>query len=675
MKFKFKLQPRIVIIISVIIGIVMITSAYFELNESRKEIFQVLSEKSSSLIETISLSSNNTLKASDEIENLMIERLLDNAKLIKDLDSLNLLNRKKLIQIGNENNLFRINIFNKKGDRILTNRVPIPGHIHPEGKVNRYKELQPILTGETKQLILGLKNSEFSNEERFAVAISRAFNKGAIVINLDARDFLEFRKKIGIGKIIRDIADKSGIEYIVLQDSMGILAASASVKSMDPIEGDKFLENALNVDSTFKRIIKFNGNEVYEVVKRLEIDNNVIGLFRIGVSLDEVKSVESRMYRRIIIISLILAAISIIVLSIIFTTQNLQTVSNEFGKFRTFTSTILEEMREAVIVINNEFVITLFNKSAEELFKIKRDKVINQNIKYFLNGKFSFIMNEVEIQNNNTSDIQRTVEINNQPRFLSLSITKNLNERNEAENYTIVINDFTERKNLEDNAKRQEKLSAMGELASGVAHEIRNPINAIGMIAQRLDKEFVPNKDSDEYKSILNVLKDEVTRINKIITQFLNYAKPLEIELRITEANEYFEDIYRLYISQSNIRKINFKKLSSDSFKIKIDPELMKQALMNVLQNAIESVNENGLVTFNYFKEDNLLNIIVEDNGNGIPEDQLKRIFDLYYTTKKDGNGLGLSIAQKIINQHSGTIIVESKIKHGTKFIIKIPAV
>ena len=675
MKFKFKLQPRIVIIISVIIGIVMITSAYFELNESRKEIFQVLSEKSSSLIETISLSSNNTLKASDEIENLMIERLLDNAKLIKDLDSLNLLTRKKLIQIGNENKLFRINIFNKKGDRILTNRVPIPGHIHPEGKVNRYKELQPILTGETKQLILGLKNSEFSNEERFAVAISRAFNKGAIVINLDARDFLEFRKKIGIGKIIRDIADKSGIEYIVLQDTMGILAASASVKSMDPIEGDKFLENALNVDSTFKRIIKFNGNEVYEVVKRLEIDNNVIGLFRIGVSLDEVKSVESRMYRRIIIISLILAAISIIVLSIIFTTQNLQTVSNEFGKFRTFTSTILEEMREAVIVINNEFVITLFNKSAEELFKIKRDKVINQNIKYFLNGKFSFIMNEVEIQNNNTSDIQRTVEINNQPRFLSLSITKNLNERNEAENYTIVINDFTERKNLEDNAKRQEKLSAMGELASGVAHEIRNPINAIGMIAQRLDKEFVPNKDSDEYKSILNVLKDEVTRINKIITQFLNYAKPLEIELRITEANEYFEDIYRLYISQSNIRKINFKKLSSDSFKIKIDPELMKQALMNVLQNAIESVNENGLVTFNYFKEDNLLNIVVEDNGNGIPEDQLKRIFDLYYTTKKDGNGLGLSIAQKIINQHSGTIIVESKIKHGTKFIIKIPAV
>ncbi len=675
MKYKFKLQPRIVIIISVIIGIVMITSAYFELNESKKEIFHILSEKSSSLIETISLSSDNTLNASDEIENLITERLLDNARLIKNLDSLNLLTRSKLIQIGNENKLFRINIFNKKGDRILTNRIPLPGHIHPEGNVNRFKELKPILTGETKQLILGLKNSEFSNEERFAVAISRAFDRGAIVINLDARDFLEFRKKIGIGKIISDIADKSGIEYIVLQDTLGILAASASVKSMDPIEGDEFLENALNVDSTFKRIIKFKGHEVYEVVKRLEMNNVVVGLYRIGVSLNEVKSVESRMYRRIIIISIILAAISIIVLSIIFTSQNLQAVSNEFGKFRTFTSTILEEMREAVIVINNEFAITLFNKSAEELFKIKREKIINQNIKYLLDGKFSFIINEDNIRNNYISDIQKTIEINNQLRFLSLSITKNFNEQNEAENYTIVINDLTERKNLEENAKRQEKLSAMGELASGVAHEIRNPINAIGMIAQRLNKEFVPNKDSDEYKSILNVLKDEVTRINKIITQFLNYAKPLEIELKTLESSEYFEDVFRLYISQSKIKKINFKKLSKDAFQIKIDPELMKQALMNIIQNAIESVNENGTVVFNYYKEDNLLNIVVEDNGNGIPEDQLKKIFDLYYTTKKDGNGLGLSIAQKIINQHNGTIIVESKANHGTKFTIKIPEV
>lgn len=674
MKNRFKLQPKIVIVISVIIGIVMITSTYFELNESKKEIFRVLSEQSSSLIETISLSSLNTLNSSDEIENLIAERLLDNARLIKNLDSLNLLTERDLIQIGKTNNLYRINIFDRKGNRILSNHIPLPGHNHPEGNVNRYEELKPLLTGETQQMVLGLRNAHYAAGERFAVAVVRAFNKGAIVINLDAKDFLEFRKKIGIGKIIRDIADNAGIEYITLQDSVGILAASSTVKSMDPIEGDKFLERAMNVDSIFIRVAEFNAHEVYEVVKRLEINGVVIGLYRIGISLDEIKNIESKMYLRMIVISLLLAAISIIVLSIIFTTQNLKAVSREFSKFKTFTGSVLQNMGEAVIVVNMDGTITLFNKSAEELFKARSDDVINHQLKTILSGKLNFIADKIINLESNIGDLQTVIEINGQAKYLSLNITKNFNDQNAIENFTIVIEDFTERKNLEEQARRQEKLSAMGELASGVAHEIRNPINAIGMIAQRLNKEFSPAKDMEEYQSITKILKDEVTRINKIITQFLNYAKPLEIQPQTIDAKNYFDGIYQLYIDQAVLKEIHFEILSDNSLKIKIDPELMKQALMNIVQNAIDAVGEDGIVSMKYYKKDGTLFIIIEDNGVGISEDQLKMIFDLYFTTKKDGNGLGLSIAQKIISQHNGLIEVESEINKGTKFKIKLPA-
>ena len=674
MKNRFKLQPKIVIVISVIIGIVMITSTYFELNESKKEIFRVLSEQSSSLIETISLSSLNTLNSSDEIENLIAERLLDNARLIKNLDSLNLLTERDLIQIGKTNNLYRINIFDRKGNRILSNHIPLPGHNHPEGNVNRYEELKPLLTGETQQMVLGLRNAHYAAGERFAVAVVRAFNKGAIVINLDAKDFLEFRKKIGIGKIIRDIADNAGIEYITLQDSVGILAASSTVKSMDPIEGDKFLERAMNVDSIFIRVAEFNAHEVYEVVKRLEINGVVIGLYRIGISLDEIKNIESKMYLRMIVISLLLAAISIIVLSIIFTTQNLKAVSREFSKFKTFTGSVLQNMGEAVIVVNMDGTITLFNKSAEELFKARSDDVINHQLKTILSGKLNFIADKILNLESNIGDLQTVIEINGQAKYLSLNITKNFNDQNAIENFTIVIEDFTERKNLEEQARRQEKLSAMGELASGVAHEIRNPINAIGMIAQRLNKEFSPAKDMEEYQSITKILKDEVTRINKIITQFLNYAKPLEIQPQTIDAKNYFDGIYQLYIDQAVLKEIHFEILSDNSLKIKIDPELMKQALMNIVQNAIDAVGEDGIVSMKYYKKDGTLFIIIEDNGVGISEDQLKMIFDLYFTTKKDGNGLGLSIAQKIISQHNGLIEVESEINKGTKFKIKLPA-
>ncbi len=161
---KFRLKPKIVIVISVIIGLMMIVSAYFELTQNKEEIFHLLSRQAKSLSETVTLSSINTLNSSIEIEDLITERLLNNARMVRRLDSLNSLSVDKLINIGRENNLFRINIFDKKGDRILSNRVPEEDHIHPEGKVNRYNELEPILSRKTDVLIIGLKTASFSNE-------------------------------------------------------------------------------------------------------------------------------------------------------------------------------------------------------------------------------------------------------------------------------------------------------------------------------------------------------------------------------------------------------------------------------------------------------------------------------------------------------------------------------
>ena len=157
----------------------------------------------------------------------------------------------------------------------------------------------------------------------------------------------------------------------MLQDTIGILAASEKIDTVESITDSAFLIPALTSDSVFSRTTFHTGHEVYEVTKRFSFDDEFFGLYRLGVSLEDIKNVEKRMLRRMILISLILAAISIIVLSIIFTTQNLKSISNEYDKFKTLTSSVLENMSEAVIVLDNENRITLFNKSAENLFKIK----------------------------------------------------------------------------------------------------------------------------------------------------------------------------------------------------------------------------------------------------------------------------------------------------------------
>jgi len=672
MSFLNNLQPKVIAFVALIVGILMIASAFIELQQSKDEILHLLTEQSTSLIETINQSSINALNSSEEIENLIAEKLLNNARLIRSLDSLNLLTRNNLITIGKENSLFRINVFDKSGTRVLSSRVPEPDHIHGEENINRLEELKPILINGLDEMIIGIKQAEFSDAQRFAVAVARANKKGAIVINLDVAEFLDFRKRIGLGKIIRDISDNQGIEYIVLQDSLGILAAGSDVDTMSSVASDPFLAAALSSDDVFTRVHPYKNRDVFETVKRLDYENEVLGLFRLGLTLDEVSAVEDRMVRRLIIISLVLAAIGVIILSIFFTTQNLKTVSNEFTKFKTFTSTVLENMGEAVIVVDHEMKITLFNKSSHQLFLINESNVLNKNIAE-LSFDISNSLNEYCKKNEDKcDDVLIETTINNELRFLNLNFTRNKDD-DKNENYIIVINDLTETKQLEGETKRREKLSAMGELASGVAHEIRNPINAIGMIAQRLDKEFKVENDSDEYHSITSLLRNEVTRINKIITQFLGYAKPLDIQLKKINAKEFFEDIYRLFSEQAKLKGAQLIKLSNQSLEMIIDPELIKQAMMNLVQNSIDAVDEGGKVDIKYYRKNDNLIIEVSDDGKGIPAKLKNKIFDLYYTTKTEGTGLGLSIVQKIIAEHNGTIEVLSEVNKYTKFKITIP--
>jgi PAS domain S-box-containing protein len=649
----------------------MLVSSYIELNQSKKEIFQLLYDHSSTLIESIIQSSKNTLNSSYEIEDLVADRLLDNARMIKRLDAVKSLSKDELIRIATENSLYRINLFDSKGNRVLTNRVPEPGHIHGEENINRFEELESVLIGEVDELIIGLKNAEFSDEERFAVAVARSNRKGAIVVNMDAQDFLEFRKKIGIGVILQQMSKHHGIEYIILQDTVGILAASEKIDTVEAINDSEFLIPALLSDSVFSRTTNHIGHEVYEVTKRFLIDDETMGLYRLGVSLEDIRNVEDRMLRRLIIISLILAAISIIVLSIIFTTQNLKTISNEYEKFKSLTSSVLGNMSEAVIVLDIDNRITLFNKSAEELFKVNSDTVLKNKISSIASGALGFLENKGSFDI--AAGFENEINLNGELKYLSFSISQLDDPDTNQTKLTVVIKDLTDTKRLEDEAKKNEKLSAMGELASGVAHEIRNPINAIGMIAQRLNKEFTTTSNQTEYSDITQLLKSEVNRINKIITQFLSYAKPIDLNLKTVELKSYFEEIYHLFEDQAKQKSIKFILQKDDLINIKIDPDLIKQSLMNIIQNAFDAVDNGGEVIVKYFRVKNDLNIQITDNGVGISTEQQNKIFDLYFTTKKDGNGLGLSISQKIISQHNGSISVSSKVNNGTTFKIILP--
>jgi len=232
----------------------------------------------------------------------------------------------------------------------------------------------------------------------------------------------------------------------------------------------------------------------------------------------------------------------------------------------------------------------------------------------------------------------------------------------------------------EEALRRRDRLAAMGELASTVAHEVRNPLNAIGMTAQRLRREFLgagrasQARDEAELKELLDVLGGETKRIDRIVQQFLDYAKPPRLSLRQASLRDMLEAAAEALRAKAATRRVTIQSDLAAAGDAVFDPDQLKQAVDNLLRNAIDASPDGGRVRLEARRDasDHVIDIV--DEGSGIPADIVPKIFDLYFTTKADGTGVGLAVTHQIVEAHQGRIEVDSSPGRGTRMRIRIPA-
>ncbi|MDI6802991.1 MAG: ATP-binding protein [Bacteroidota bacterium] len=643
------IQPGYIIAVVVVIAASMIISAIWELTQSRKELYHLMTEEATLLIETMTLSSANTVLSNAEMEDLIADRLLSVAYMVSELDSITAISNKYLKRIADENQVDRINIFDVKGNKIASSYTHDTTHESLKAKHSPSDFIQPILKGEVTELIIGLKEARYENGKRFAVAVRRKSNeRGAVVVNIDAAYLLSFREKIGFGRMLQDIGNNAGIEYIVLQDSDGILAASKSVSEINSIEGDEFLENALQRKSVHTRVSSFN-------------------------DMDEIHALEDRMSRRTVIISLVLFVLASLVIGVIIVNQNLKFVSREYEKIQTYTGSVIQNMADALITTDAEGFITIFNKQAENLCATDSHHVIGKHISKIFNNQLVVLAESLNTRNS-LKNIELTVVCPNKgSRILAINTSFVYNEGDVLSSFTAALKDVTETRAMERHIQQREKLVAMGELASGVAHEIRNPLNSVNMIAQRYEKEFVPQANHDEYYGLTKILRSEVQRVNNIVQQFLRFARPPKLNIASIPSLEFLTDLKNIFEVQISSKNIELEISSTENCILNIDREQMKQVFLNLLQNSIGSMPQGGKISLKLFCNEDKRIFEFQDTGIGIPEKNLSKIFNLYFTTRAEGTGLGLSIVQQIVSQHDGLINVKSAQGTGTKFIIELP--
>lgn len=231
---------------------------------------------------------------------------------------------------------------------------------------------------------------------------------------------------------------------------------------------------------------------------------------------------------------------------------------------------------------------------------------------------------------------------------------------------------------MEEKVRQSEKLSSLANLAAGVAHEIRNPLNSIGMAIQRLQREFAPAQpeSQQEYLHFTEVLRGEVSRVNQIIEQFLFFARPARLELQPAQVGDILKDLLLLCQEAAEQQKIILAAdINPNLPLLELDRQRIHEALWNLLTNALQSMPGGGRLKLSARanKEKKRVIIQIADTGEGIQPENLGRIFDYYFTTKEKGIGLGLPLAHKIIQAHGGSIEVESAVGKGTTFRITLP--
>jgi PAS domain S-box-containing protein len=344
-----------------------------------------------------------------------------------------------------------------------------------------------------------------------------------------------------------------------------------------------------------------------------------------------------------------------------------------------FTKMLFEEMIESLplgaMVIDKEGLILVCNKVQGIFSGISTGSLLGKNIfqdtlpidlkpwqeigKNFLNSKCY----EVKVVD------QRP----RKERVLSITLSSLVDEIGDSKGFIFLSADITNEKRVEEQIIQSEKMTAIGQLVTTLAHQIRNPLAIIGSATQYCIEKVGHENGLKKY---FEIIYRNIHNANKIISDLLDFAKPKRLELKKHDINQLLEEICRLIkvdFSENRIRILRrFDKYLPE---ILCDKESLKQVFLNLLMNSKQAMSDGGVVsiTTNYNHEDQMVHIIVKDTGNGIPKEHLPNIFNPYFTTKEKGTGLGLSIAHRVVSDHHGNIIPESKEGKGTKMTITLP--
>ncbi len=338
-------------------------------------------------------------------------------------------------------------------------------------------------------------------------------------------------------------------------------------------------------------------------------------------------------------------------------------------------SIVIDSMEDGIIVTDTEYRIQLISKTTRRLLPMQSE-VEERVLWAVINDHDIADYLELHVKNGDRIvDEEFYIQLGKGLSVLSVSVFPLVGDRKIKGN-VIILRDITEKKKNEAKYRRAENLASLTTLAASVAHEIKNPLASMGIHLQLMQKELLRENclGKESAAEYLDILSEEIERLNGIVVDFLFAVRPMDTRMRPESLNELVSELLEFTKYELEQNGITFElELDERLPKLQMDKKYLKQALLNIVKNAIAAMAGGGTLKVSTYIQGEQACVDIADNGTGISEENMSKIFEPYFTTRDFGSGLGLTVVYKVVREHGGEVSLDSKEGVGTTFTISLP--
>lgn len=503
-------------------------------------------------------------------------------------------------------------------------------------------------------------------------------------------------------RLLMETAQQPDIAYLIVTNINGTILAHNDPSKIGRIHGReldlKQIFRSKKVE--WRQISNINGAGTFEVFRRFlptqelfrkRHGRMIFDLFRqphinpsisqagmeyiifVGLDMGPIETARKEDTRHTIIMAFILLLIGFAGIFFLFLAHAYHSARTTLTRVKAFSDNVVENMPIGLLAIDEYGKIVSFNHTAELVLKLISREVLGKKAGEILPREIEALIAQLKAKK---KVIEKEIDCPlKDGKSIPMDVSVSLLEGDNGTflGHIILFRDLTEIQELKREIERSQRLASLGKLAAGIAHEIRNPLSSIKGFATFFNERF---KDMPEYQSTAKIMIQEVDRLNRVITQLLEFARPLEVIKKPASIRPLMQLSLKIIEREAQSKNIRITtKFSPEINEVHIDQDRFNQVLLNLYLNAVEAMEDGGVLSVALSREDDTqkVRITVSDTGAGIKKEDMVHIFDPYFTTKQSGTGLGLAIVHKIIESHKGEVKIESEFGKGTTVTITLP--